>query len=79
MSIQCIIQLEIYMSQREWEASRPELLGLLRKMTDEQLHTPFGFPCGGHGTIEDLVEIFSEHEETHAKEIREIIEKVKQT
>lgn len=65
-------------SQREWEASRVELLGLLRKMTDEQLHTPFGFPWGGHGTIEDLVEIFTEHEEAHAKEIREIIEKVKQ-
>jgi len=30
---------------------------------------------GEHGTIEDLVEIFTEHEETHAKEIREIIEK----
>jgi len=54
-----------------------ELLGLLHKMTDEQLHTPFGFPWGGQGTIEDLVEIFAEHEETHAKEIREIIEKGK--
>ncbi len=62
-------------TQREWEASRAELLGLLRKMTDEQLHTPFGFPWGAHGTIENLVEIFTEHEETHAKEIRQIIEK----
>ena len=64
-------------TQREWEASRVELLGLMQKMTDEQLHTPFGFPWGGQGTIEDLVEIFTEHEETHAKEIREIIEKGK--
>lgn len=62
-------------TQREWETSRAELLSLLSKMTDEQLHTPFGFPWGGQGTIEDLVEIFTEHEETHAKEIREIIEK----
>jgi hypothetical protein len=62
-------------TQREWEASRAELLGLLGKMTDEQLHTQFGFPWGDSGTIEDLVEIFTEHEETHAKEIREIIEK----
>jgi hypothetical protein len=62
-------------TQREWETSRHELLSLLHKMTDEQLHTPFGFPWGGEGTIEDLVEIFTEHEETHAKEIREIIEK----
>ncbi len=62
-------------TQREWEASRAELLKLLGKMTDEQLHTPFGFPWGDSGTIEDLVEIFTEHEETHAKEIREIIKK----
>ena len=63
------------MTQREWEASRTELLDLLRKMTDEQLHTPFVLPWGSQGTIEDLVEIFTDHEETHAKEIREIIQK----
>jgi hypothetical protein len=62
-------------TQKEWEASRAELLSLLRQMTNEQLHTPFNFPWGGDGTIEDLVEIFTEHEETHAKEIRKIIEK----
>ncbi len=60
-------------TQREWEASRAELLGLIRQMTDEQLHQPFTLPWGGSGTIEDLVEIFTEHEETHAREIREII------
>jgi len=64
-------------TQREWEASRVELLGLMQKMTDEQLHTTFAFPWGESGTIENLVEIFTEHEETHAKEIREIIEKGK--
>lgn len=66
------------LSQREWEASRTELLDLLRKMTDEQLHTPFVFPWGGRGTIKNLVEIFTEHEETHAREIHEILENVKQ-
>jgi hypothetical protein len=65
-------------TQREWETSRSELLGLLQKMTDEQLHTQFVFPWGSHGTIEDLVEIFTEHEETHATEIREIFEKTKE-
>jgi hypothetical protein len=64
-------------TQREWEASRTELLELLHKMTDEQLYIPFGFPWGGQGTIEDLVEIFTEHEETHAKEIHKIIESKK--
>jgi hypothetical protein len=61
-------------TQREWETSRAELMDLLRKMTDEQLHTSFVFPWGDNGTIEDLVEIFTEHEESHAKEIRAIIE-----
>lgn len=61
-------------TKREWEASRAELLNLLEKMTDEQLHTAFVFPWGNHGKIEDLVEIFTEHEETHAREIRGIIE-----
>src|SRR5215468_5501983 len=50
-------------TQKEWETSRAELLDLLRQMTNEQLHTPFAFPWGGDGTIEDLVEIFTEHEE----------------
>jgi hypothetical protein len=63
-------------TQREWEASRAELLDLIHKLTEEQLHTQFVFPWGVQGTIEDLVEIFIEHEETHAKEIQEIIEKV---
>lgn len=62
-------------TQREWEASRAELLSLLQKMTDEQLHASFVLPWGAHGTIENLVEIFTEHEETHAREIRAIIEK----
>ena len=62
-------------TQREWETSRAELLDLMRKMTDEQMHTPFVLPWGAKGTIEDLVEIFTEHEETHAKEIREVIER----
>lgn len=62
-------------TQREWETSRAELLSLMQQMTDEQLHTSFILPWGAHGTIENLVKIFTEHEETHAREIREIIEK----
>ena len=62
-------------TQREWEASRAELLDLIHEMTEEQLHAHFVMPWGTQGTIETLVEIFTEHEETHAKEIRDIIEK----
>ena len=65
------------LTQREWEASRAILLDLICTITEEQLHTSFVFPWGAHGTIENLVEIFTEHEETHAKEIRALIEKVK--
>ncbi len=64
-------------TQREWEASRMTLLDLIRNMTEEQLHTPFVLPWGDHGTVEDLVEIFTEHEETHAKEIHAILQRVK--
>jgi hypothetical protein len=60
----------------EWTASRTVLLNLIREMTEEQLHTGFVLPWGAHGTIENLVEIFTEHEETHAKEIWRILEKV---
>jgi exopolyphosphatase/pppGpp-phosphohydrolase len=63
---------------REWKASRAELLTLLQKLTDEQLHTHFVLPWGASGTIEDVVEIFTEHEETHAKEIRELVTKAKE-
>jgi hypothetical protein len=64
-------------TQREWEASRTVLLNLIQTITEEQLHASFVFPWGAHGTIEDLVETFTEHEETHAREICAIIEKVK--
>jgi hypothetical protein len=64
-------------TQREWEASRAILLVLIRDMTEEQLHTSFVLPWGAQGTLEDLVEIFAEHEETHANEIRAIFEKVR--
>jgi len=64
-------------TQREWEASRAELLNLIRTMTEEQLHKPFVLPWGDEGNIETLVNIFCEHEEDHAREIREILEKGK--
>ena len=64
-------------TQREWEASRATLLDLIRNMTEEQLHARFVMPWGKQGTVENLVETFTEHEETHAKEIHAILEKVK--
>lgn len=66
------------LTKQEWTISRAVLLNLIREMTEEQLHTRFVLPWGAQGTIENLVEIFTEHEETHAKEIGEIIQKVRQ-
>ncbi|MGB8982381.1 MAG: DinB family protein [Anaerolineales bacterium] len=63
-------------TQREWETSREVLANLILEMTEEQLHTRFVTPWGQYATMEELVEIFVEHEETHAKEIRTILEKV---
>ncbi len=60
-------------SRLEWEASRVELLQLIGSMTETQLHLPFILPWGETGSIETMVEIFIEHEETHADEIEEIL------
>ena len=62
-------------TRRKGKASYAELLSLLRTMTGEQSHTAFVLPWGSHDTIENLADIFTEQEETHAKEIREIIAK----
>ena len=66
------------LTKQEWIISRAVLLNLIREMTEEQLQTRFTLPWGAQGTIENLVEIFTEHEETHAREIGEIIQKVRQ-
>ena len=62
-------------SRREWEASRAELLDLLRTMSDDQLIQPFTLPWGGEGTIETIVSIFVAHEEEHAREIGQILQR----
>jgi hypothetical protein len=65
------------LTQQEWTISRAVLLNLIRDMTDEQLKMHFVLPWGTYGTIEELVETFTEHEETHAREISEILQKVR--
>jgi hypothetical protein len=65
------------LTQQEWTISRAVLLNLIREMTEEQLQTRFVLPWGTQGTIENLVEIFTEHEETHAREIGEILYRVR--
>jgi hypothetical protein len=61
------------LTRQEWEASRVELLRLINGMTEEQLHRPYVLPWGETGSIEDMVAIFTHHEETHANEIGAIL------
>jgi hypothetical protein len=42
--------------------------------TNEQIHTPFVPPCR-RGTVESLVEIFTEQEETYLKKNDQTIER----
>jgi hypothetical protein len=58
---------------RKWETSREELKRLISIMPEGKLYAPFVFPWGENGTIETLVIIFSEHEEEHALEIKNLI------
>ncbi len=61
-------------SQKEWEASRARLLDLLHSLSDEQIHSQIILPWGGQAALESLIDTFSEHEETHAREIRAILQ-----
>ena len=60
-------------SLREWENTRKQLIELIRQMPPEKIAQPFIVPWGGKGTLAEVVEIFAEHEEEHAREIQEIL------
>jgi hypothetical protein len=64
-------------SLREWEASREAVKKLILKVPDEKMNEVFPFPWGGSGNVADMLRIFYEHEEEHAEEIHNIIEKGK--
>jgi hypothetical protein len=64
-------------SLREWEASREAVKKLILKVPDEKMNEVFPFPWGGSGNVADMLRIFYEHEEEHAEEIQNIIEKGK--
>ena len=56
--------------RKEWEQTRETLLGVLQQMPQEKLIEPLVFPWGRKGKVSHMVDIFIEHEEQHAKEIR---------
>ncbi len=58
---------------KEWELARKQLETVIHEMPAEKFKEPFVFPWGWTGVIAQLVEVFVEHEEKHAEEIRKLI------
>ena len=55
---------------REWEQTRETFIQAIRDLPPEKLDEPFIFAWGPAGTLTQLVEIFTDHEQEHAEEIR---------
>lgn len=66
-------ELSLDQISREYEQARSEFLQLIREMPEDKLNQSFILPWATVGTVEDMVRIFSEHEEGHAKEIEALI------
>jgi hypothetical protein len=56
----------------EWKRVRQELETVIQEMPEDRFQVSMLFPWGEHGTVSQIVNIFSEHEEEHAVEIRKI-------
>lgn len=56
----------------EWELVRQELATVIREMPEEKFQESMLFPWGEHGTISQIVDVFSEHEEEHTVELQKI-------
>ncbi len=57
---------------REFERSRQVLKDLVRELPEEKFYLPLVYPWGNVGTVSGVIEIFTEHEIEHAKEIRSL-------
>ena len=55
---------------REWELAHTGLKAALRAVPAEKLDVPLLYPWGPKGTVAQLVAIFADHEEEHAREIQ---------
>ena len=56
---------------KEWQLAREELKATLRDFPPERLNEPLLFPWGRTGSVQQLVDVFVEHEgEEHADELR---------
>jgi len=63
---------------REYIETRRVLIEALRAMPEEKMREKHILPWGGEGSLLDLVEVFGPHEEEHAEDLRNLIEKARQ-
>jgi len=59
---------------QEWELTREQLKTVIREMRPEKLAEPLVLPWGLTGTVAQVVAIFADHEEEHAREIQKFFE-----
>jgi hypothetical protein len=58
---------------KEWKLAREELKAAINEMPEEIFNEPLLLPWGAIGTIAQVVAIFVDHEEEHAREIQELV------
>lgn len=56
-------------SLHEFQASRQVLKQTIQAMPEEKLTEPLIVPWGGRGTVSEIIEIFSGHEEEHTADV----------
>ncbi|HTX91005.1 MAG TPA: ClbS/DfsB family four-helix bundle protein [Anaerolineales bacterium] len=55
----------------EWRLTRQVLQTIIEQMPDEKFFEPLVVPWGDKGTVTYLVDTFRDHEDEHARDIRE--------
>jgi hypothetical protein len=67
--------LSLEQSRQAYTAARQEVLQTLRSLTGELLTRRYKAPWGGNCTIASIVKIFVSHEQEHAKQIEQLLNK----
>jgi hypothetical protein len=62
-------------TRREFDVNRAEVKQAILDTPEDKFFEKMILPWGGYGTVESIVNIFAEHEEEHAEEIRKAMVK----
>lgn len=74
-SISARKDLTLEQSRQAYENARREVILILRSLPAEMLQQKYKAPWGGNCTVASVVKIFVSHEQEHAKQIEEILNK----